>query len=106
MLEDHGIRPTQWRLPGNGANWWTGELAAAHGLDVVGFSADPRDWTGDDAETMLARVQGNIRPGRVLVLHDAPGSTPSGPTARTRSSCWSPCSPLRAGAARSRARWW
>lgn len=73
VLADLGIRPTQWRLPGNGANWWTAELAAARGLEVVGFSADPRDWMGDDAETMLRRVEGDIRPGRVLVLHDSPG---------------------------------
>lgn len=73
LLRQLGIQPTQWRLPGGGGTWWTPELAASRGLDIVGFSADPRDWTGDDAATMLERVGPDIRPGRVLVLHDAPG---------------------------------
>jgi peptidoglycan-N-acetylglucosamine deacetylase len=73
VLGGLGIQPTQWRLPGGGGNWWTPELAASRRLEIVGFSADPRDWTGDDAATMLERVNRDIRPGRVLVLHDAPG---------------------------------
>ena len=35
---------------------WTAAVAAAHGLELAGWTADTHDWRGDRAEAMLAAV--------------------------------------------------
>jgi peptidoglycan/xylan/chitin deacetylase (PgdA/CDA1 family) len=75
-----GTTPRFWRPP-NGVLSGAGLLAARrHALTPVLWTADGRDWEPTaTAETVVRRVQGQLRPGGVVLLHDsditsAPGS--------------------------------
>ncbi len=41
------------------------------GFRVVAWDVMAEDWRGDDADTLLDRMRSRIRPGSVVVLHDA-----------------------------------
>jgi peptidoglycan-N-acetylglucosamine deacetylase len=43
------------------------------GYEVVLWSIDPRDWTGEGAEAIAANVISNAAPGCTVVLHDGGG---------------------------------
>jgi peptidoglycan/xylan/chitin deacetylase (PgdA/CDA1 family) len=75
-LDRLGVRPSRWRLPWGAAARWSAALADAHGLAIVGWSADSHDWRGDPAPAMLAAVAPKIAPGAVVLMHDGlgPGS--------------------------------
>jgi peptidoglycan/xylan/chitin deacetylase (PgdA/CDA1 family) len=47
--------------------------AAAAGMRPLGWSVDPRDWTGAPAATVVAAVQRDLRDGGVVLLHDGGG---------------------------------
>ena len=49
VLDGLGVRPAHWRTPWGIEADWTRALAAEHGLDVVGWTADTKDWRGDPA---------------------------------------------------------
>jgi len=68
-----GIRPRRWRPPGGVRTRWTVEAAARNAMTLTRWSADPRDWCGDPPAVMLARLEGWLRPGSVVVMHDAIG---------------------------------
>lgn len=68
-----GIEAGHWRPPGGGLAVWTADVAAARGLRLAGWSADPADWRGDGVGTMIERVSPEIEDGAVIVMHDALG---------------------------------
>lgn len=68
-----GVRPGLWRTPWGVEAPWTRPLAAAHGLRVVGWTADTHDWRGDRAEAMLEAIADGVRPGAVVLAHDGLG---------------------------------
>jgi peptidoglycan-N-acetylglucosamine deacetylase len=72
-----GVHPRRWRLPWGEAAPFSADLAAARGLEIVGWTTDSEDWNGDDAATMLARVSPDLAPDAVVLLHDGvgPGAT-------------------------------
>jgi peptidoglycan-N-acetylglucosamine deacetylase len=72
-LADADARPTRWRTPWGVEAPWTRPLAARHGLALAGWSADTHDWRGDRAADMLAAVEPDLRPGAVVLAHDALG---------------------------------
>ena len=72
-LDGLGIRPAAWRTPWGVAAPWTRGLAAERGLRLVGWSADTHDWRGDDAASMLAAVEADLRDGAVVLAHDGLG---------------------------------
>jgi peptidoglycan/xylan/chitin deacetylase (PgdA/CDA1 family) len=45
--------------------------AARLGFRVVTWDVVAEDWRGDDAQTLLDRMEAGIRPGSIVVLHDA-----------------------------------
>jgi peptidoglycan/xylan/chitin deacetylase (PgdA/CDA1 family) len=73
VLAGLGIRPLRWRPPGGISTRWTTEVAERSGLTLTGWSADPQDWCSDPAAIMLARLDAWLRPGSVVVMHDAIG---------------------------------
>lgn len=75
-----GIEPTQWRLPWGRRGPRTDELAAAHGLAIVGWDYDTHDWRGDGWDDQPPEVTDGIADGGIVLLHDAlgPGSTRTG----------------------------
>jgi peptidoglycan/xylan/chitin deacetylase (PgdA/CDA1 family) len=48
-------------------------VAAEHGLRLCRWSADTRDWRGDGADLMLARVAPWVGAGASVLMHDAVG---------------------------------
>jgi peptidoglycan/xylan/chitin deacetylase (PgdA/CDA1 family) len=50
------------------ASWWT---VRRLGHDVVAWSDHIRDWHDEDADTFAARLREVIRPGAIVLLHDA-----------------------------------
>jgi peptidoglycan/xylan/chitin deacetylase (PgdA/CDA1 family) len=75
-----GVRPALWRTPWGVRAPWSAALAAAHGLRLCRWSADTRDWRGDPARLMLARVAPWVGPGASILMHDGlgPGARRSG----------------------------
>jgi peptidoglycan/xylan/chitin deacetylase (PgdA/CDA1 family) len=41
------------------------------GYQIVGWSVVGKDWDGDAAETIAARISGPVAPGDIVLLHDA-----------------------------------
>ncbi|MGI8803195.1 MAG: polysaccharide deacetylase family protein [Solirubrobacteraceae bacterium] len=68
-----GVRPTRWRVPWGACADWTAEVAREHDLELVGWSADTHDWRGDPASAMLDAVDGDLRDGAVVLMHDGIG---------------------------------
>jgi peptidoglycan-N-acetylglucosamine deacetylase len=73
VLGAHGVQPRRWRPPWGVRAEWSGAVAAAHGLELVGWTADPHDWRGDAAGTMLKAIAPRLAPGAVVLLHDGIG---------------------------------
>ena len=72
-LDGLGVRPAHWRTPWGIEAEWTRGLAAEHGLAVVGWTADTKDWRGDPAADMLAAVLPDLRDGAIVLAHDGLG---------------------------------
>ncbi len=69
-LEPHGVHPTLWRLPYGEPAAFSAGIAAAHQLEIVRWTVDTHDWRGDDADTMLAAVEPELKDGAVVLMHD------------------------------------
>jgi peptidoglycan/xylan/chitin deacetylase (PgdA/CDA1 family) len=69
-----------WRTPWGVVTRATEEVARKHGLTLVGWTADTEDWRGDTLEEMLGRVERNLMPQAIVLMHDGigPGATRSG----------------------------
>jgi peptidoglycan-N-acetylglucosamine deacetylase len=72
-LGDLGVVPRLWRTPWGDTAPWTAEVAAEHGLRVVGWTADSHDWRGDPAATMFAATRPGLRAGAIVLAHDGIG---------------------------------
>jgi peptidoglycan/xylan/chitin deacetylase (PgdA/CDA1 family) len=66
-------RPSRWRTPWGAYARWTAELAAEHGLELIGWDLDSEDWAGPTADAMLARLRPELRAGATVLLHDGVG---------------------------------
>ncbi len=66
-----------WRTPWGVVTPATEDVARTHGLTLVGWSADTEDWRGDSPYEMLGRVEGQLLPGAIVLMHDGigPGAT-------------------------------
>jgi peptidoglycan/xylan/chitin deacetylase (PgdA/CDA1 family) len=69
-----------WRTPWGVVAPATEEVARKHGLTLVGWTADTEDWRGDTPGEMLGRVDGNLLPRAIVLMHDGigPGATRDG----------------------------
>lgn len=72
-LASIGVHPTRWRTPYGIVAPFTPEIAAVHGLELTGWSADSHDWIGAGAEAMLASIESDLAPGAVVLMHDGIG---------------------------------
>jgi peptidoglycan-N-acetylglucosamine deacetylase len=63
-----------WRTPWGALTPATEEIARKHRLTLVGWTADTQDWRGRLHDWMLARVEGGISPGAIVLMHDGLGS--------------------------------
>jgi peptidoglycan-N-acetylglucosamine deacetylase len=69
-----------WRTPWGVVTPATEKVARKHRLTLVGWTADTGDWRGDPPEEMLGRVEGNLQPQAIVLMHDGigPGATRDG----------------------------
>lgn len=67
------LEPTLWRTPWGVRGPHTEAVAEARGLELVGWTADTKDWAGEPAAVLLQRVAGALRPGAVVLSHDGLG---------------------------------
>ncbi|MEX5717755.1 polysaccharide deacetylase family protein [Geodermatophilus maliterrae] len=66
--------PTEWRPPYGATNALVEAAAQDVGLSsMVLWTVDPRDWADPPATTIRDRVLQRVRPGSVVLLHDATG---------------------------------
>ena len=72
-LRSLGAEPRLWRPPWGVLAPWTWGIAATHGLEIVGWTADTHDWRGDGATEMLDSVEPLLRQGAVVLMHDGLG---------------------------------
>jgi peptidoglycan/xylan/chitin deacetylase (PgdA/CDA1 family) len=72
-LRSLGARPALWRTPWGVVAPWTEEVAAEHGLRIVGWTVDTHDWRGDSAPEMFERTQAGLQDGAVVLAHDGIG---------------------------------
>jgi GNAT superfamily N-acetyltransferase len=70
VLERSDVRPRRWRPPYAIAEWWTAEIAEAHGLRLTGGSCDPRDWAEEGVPAALEAARPDLAAGNVVVMHD------------------------------------
>jgi peptidoglycan-N-acetylglucosamine deacetylase len=73
VLQRVGVRPWLWRTPWGVCTAATERVAERHGLTLVGWSIDTHDWRGDPASAMLDRALDHLRPGAIVLMHDALG---------------------------------
>jgi len=69
-----------WRTPWGIVTSATKAVARKYGLTLVGWTADTGDWRGDTPGEMLGRVEGNLVPQAIVLMHDGigPGATRDG----------------------------
>ena len=73
-LADHGVEPALWRLPYGEPAPFSEAIAQRHNLRIVRWTVDSYDWRGDDADTMLATVEPELRDGAIVLMHDGAGT--------------------------------
>jgi len=68
-----GTRVRWFRAPGGDFTAENQLIAAQCGLRPLGWSVDTRDWARPGTPAIVATVQRDLRPGGVVLLHDAGG---------------------------------
>jgi peptidoglycan/xylan/chitin deacetylase (PgdA/CDA1 family) len=63
-----------WRTPWGVVTPATEDVAREHGLTLVGWTADTEDWRGDTPGEMLGRVEDNLLPRAIVLMHDGIGA--------------------------------
>ena len=68
------VQPVRlWRTPWGVVTPATEAVARKHGLTLVGWTADTEDWRGDAPAEMIARVEADLLPGAIVLMHDGVG---------------------------------
>lgn len=75
LLEQTGEVPRLLRPPGGCCNDLVRELARNHGLALVTWSVDPRDWATGSRDAIVRSVVENAGDGDIILLHDMSDSS-------------------------------
>lgn len=75
LLEQTGEAPRLLRPPGGCCNDLVRELARNHGLALVTWSVDPRDWATGNRDAIVRSVVENAGDGDIILLHDMSDSS-------------------------------
>ncbi|WP_329493933.1 polysaccharide deacetylase family protein [Kitasatospora herbaricolor] len=66
--------PVPWfRAPGGGFTPANEQVAATFGMRSLTWTVDSLDWTKPGAAAIVAKVQSELRPGGVVLMHDGGG---------------------------------
>ncbi len=71
-----GVRPTLFRCPYGEYDDHVIAALEAMGVTAVQWDVDSLDWKDYDAKTIFARVTGRVRPGSIVLFHNAALHTP------------------------------
>lgn len=61
------------RAPGGGWSTTIKQTAASYGMKPLDWSVDSRDWERGGVDNILATIKSELRPGGVILMHDAGG---------------------------------
>ncbi|GAA4951102.1 hypothetical protein GCM10023205_09880 [Yinghuangia aomiensis] len=61
------------RAPGGGWSTTIKQTAASYGMKPLDWSVDSRDWERGGVDHILATIKSELRPGGVVLMHDAGG---------------------------------
>lgn len=75
LLEQTGEAPRLLRPPGGCCNDLVRELAQAHGMALVTWSVDPRDWATGNRDAIVRSVVERAGDGDIILLHDMSDSS-------------------------------
>ncbi len=78
VLERAGASPRWFRPPYGQASLATMLAARRYRLELVLWSAWGREWTAPDVSTVVARVERDLAPGVIVLLHDNDVDSPPG----------------------------
>jgi peptidoglycan/xylan/chitin deacetylase (PgdA/CDA1 family) len=68
------LATVEWfRAPGGNWSAYMVDVAAEAGMRSLSWSVDPRDWEQPGTDVIVERVYQQLRPGGVILLHDAGG---------------------------------
>ncbi|WTW92581.1 polysaccharide deacetylase family protein [Streptomycetaceae bacterium NBC_01309] len=76
-----GAKVWYYRAPGGDFTPWIREIAVENDLRPLGWNVDPGDWKREGADKILASLEQQIRPGRVVLVHDGGGERSQSVTA-------------------------
>ncbi|WP_331767809.1 polysaccharide deacetylase family protein [Embleya sp. NBC_00896] len=76
------------RAPGGAWSPTVRQVSAAYGLKPLGWSVDTRDWEKPGVDTILDNVRRELRPGGVILMHDAGGDRTQSVDALARLLPW------------------
>lgn len=62
-----------YRAPGGNMNERLQELVSSWGMKPLGWSVDPKDWQRPGTDNIIATVKSQLKPGCVIIMHDAGG---------------------------------
>ncbi|MEV7021767.1 polysaccharide deacetylase family protein [Kitasatospora sp. NPDC093558] len=68
-----GTQVTWFRAPGGGFSADNEHIAAGLGMESLGWSVDPRDWSRPGVPAIVSTVQSQLKPGGVILMHDGGG---------------------------------
>jgi peptidoglycan/xylan/chitin deacetylase (PgdA/CDA1 family) len=83
VVPDSDVR--WFRAPGGNWSQLLVDIAARAGMKSLGWTVDPRDWERPGSGVIVQRVFSQLRPGGIILLHDAGGSTGALPGSGDRS---------------------
>lgn len=69
-----GAQVEYYRAPGGNWSKHVREMAASWGMKSLGWSVDTRDWQRPGVASILDKVQKQLRPGGVILMHDGGGN--------------------------------
>ncbi len=68
-----GTRPGFYRAPGGNLSPVVIETANRLGMQVLGWSDDPKDWRRPPSTRITDDIAGSLRPGAIVLMHDGGG---------------------------------
>jgi peptidoglycan/xylan/chitin deacetylase (PgdA/CDA1 family) len=73
-LTEEVVGPTRYlRPPGGYYNPIVREAVASQGMMLIRWNVDTRDWQHQDIPWILSRVETEVRPGSIILMHDGGG---------------------------------
>ena len=75
LQEQTGTTTCLLRPPGGKRCQTVTQGAAAHGLSLITWSVDPKDWATSDREKVVQRVLDRVGDGDIILMHDMSDSS-------------------------------